>query len=76
MSHEYFSSPNIKLPIPKKFDGEPSYAKEFLSSLLSYFEFNNLKAKDQLFAFPAFFARKAYIWFQSLDDNTRTTLMV
>ena len=42
VSREYFSSPNIKLPIPKKFDGEPLYAKEFLSSLLTYFEFNNL----------------------------------
>ena len=64
----------IKLPIPRKFNGDPSFAKEFLSSLLTYFEFDNLKPKDQLFALPAFFTGKAYVWFQSLDDITKNSL--
>ena len=37
-------------------------------------EFNKLKANDQLFAFPAFFTGKAYIWYQSRDDNTKNNL--
>ena len=70
----HFNSSNIKLPIPKKIDGDLSYAKEFLSSLFTFFDFNNLKPRDQLFAFSAFFTGKAYVWFQSLDNIIKNSL--
>ena len=76
MSHEYFSSPSIKLPIPNKINGETLYAKEFLSSLLKYFESNKLKENEQLFAFPAFLQGRFIYGINHLMMTQKTTLTV